>query len=269
MITNGYLLSSEIFEMLSSKLLVKNFQITIDGPREVHDVRRPLKNGKGSFSKILSNLRNIAHSLPADVEMLIRVNLDKTNVLTSMELIDILFEEGLSSKISLMPARVDAATPICRDVSESCISSSTFYKDYQLKFINKSINKGFRFKIYPRLVGSSCMADRINAYVIAPDGYLYKCWNEVGIETESIGFIDDRGKIKHNNKMVKWLADDPFEIIKCIRCKIFPLCGGGCPYKRKHRIAEICVSWKYNLKEMLNLYYRCQQKGGDKNEVPK
>lgn len=129
---------------------------------------------------------------------------------------------------------------------------------------------GFNFDIYPKLVGSNCVADRFNAYVVTPDGLLYKCWNDVGITEESIGFITDDGKVVHNSKIAKWLAYDPFSIDECLECKVFPLCGGGCAYKRLNSKRDLCISWKYNIEELLRLYYitKKKEKGGDKNEVP-
>lgn len=53
--TNGYILTQELAEELLS--LGQNFfQITLDGPREVHNLTRKLANGRGTFDVIWGNL---------------------------------------------------------------------------------------------------------------------------------------------------------------------------------------------------------------------
>lgn len=55
-ITNGSLITSEIID----KLLYYNctmVQITLDGTKDVHDARRPYKNGKGSFDDIICAIK--------------------------------------------------------------------------------------------------------------------------------------------------------------------------------------------------------------------
>jgi len=52
---------------------------------------------------------------------------------------------------------------------------------------------------------------------------------------------------------------NPFEFEECRKCNIFPICKGGCPYMgfRENRTAH-CLEWKYNLIEMLKLFYLSQ-----------
>lgn len=271
-ITNGYLLTPSVFRKLTREMSVNFFQITIDGPNDLHDKARPLKNGAGTFDTIISNLQAIKDILDTNrVKIAIRVNVNKGNFGRIEELIDVMVEKGLHNYLSIYPGLVIAITPACQDVANLCLSSFVFYKNIQLKFIKKAVRKDFTFDIYPKIAGSVCVADRSNAFVVGPDGSLYKCWNDVGIEEESIGFINDVGNAVLNEKVIKWLAYDPFETPKCKNCKFLPLCGGGCPYKKLKSIKDTCVSWRYNLEDMLKLYYYVQEskkKGGDKNGVP-
>lgn len=54
-ITNGYLLTEKNFNKLM-KANVKVFQITLDGLKTEHDKQRYLKNGMGTFDRIVENL---------------------------------------------------------------------------------------------------------------------------------------------------------------------------------------------------------------------
>ena len=55
LITNGYFFTPEVVEKLV-EAKISEIQITLDGFRETHDIRRPLINGKGTFDTIIKNL---------------------------------------------------------------------------------------------------------------------------------------------------------------------------------------------------------------------
>ncbi len=55
LITNGFYFTPDIVELLA-EVKIMTVQITLDAFKEVHDVRRPLVNGKGTFDTIIKNL---------------------------------------------------------------------------------------------------------------------------------------------------------------------------------------------------------------------
>ncbi len=253
LITNGYLLVPTVFEQLP-KLGIKYVQVTIDGPRDTHNLRRPLQNGSPTFDKILENLCALT-SNTNDIEVAVRINIDKKNYERAEEVIDVLVEKKLAQRITVGPAMVDAVTPICRNIENLCLPSYLFYGDILVRFAQKAMREGLKMTILPHLKLSNCMADALNAYIIGCDGLLYKCWNDVGVKSESVGLLDNTGQIKLNHRVGAWLAWDPFELKECKDCKFLPLCLGGCPYKRIRNYSEACVGWKYNLNKMLSLVY--------------
>jgi uncharacterized protein len=75
MTTNGYLLSPDV----AHKLLmwdIRDFQITIDGPEEVHNMTRPGRDGSETWRTIMSNLQSLRSTSEA-FSVRIRVNFDK------------------------------------------------------------------------------------------------------------------------------------------------------------------------------------------------
>ena len=76
-ITNGYLLTPDKIEQFE-ELGIRQIQITLDGPEEIHNKRRPLKNGKGSFNQILRNI-DYLFSVNEKIFVTIRVNIDRSN----------------------------------------------------------------------------------------------------------------------------------------------------------------------------------------------
>ena len=57
-ISNGYLLDGAMAQRLKS-VGVSEVQITLDGPPEVHDKRRRLRNGNGTFERIVRNMQEM------------------------------------------------------------------------------------------------------------------------------------------------------------------------------------------------------------------
>lgn len=77
MITNGYLLSSEVIEELPS-LSITSLQITVDGMAALHDSRRCLRSGKPTFERIMKNIDILQTRYPK-IGISIRMNVDETN----------------------------------------------------------------------------------------------------------------------------------------------------------------------------------------------
>src|SRR6202049_434860 len=78
MTTNGYLLDAPAVERLA-ELGIRSFQISLDGPRALHDSTRLRANGKGSFDWIWGNLLAIRDGC-AKVNVLLRIHLTPENV---------------------------------------------------------------------------------------------------------------------------------------------------------------------------------------------
>ena len=93
-VTNGFLLTPSIAQTLK-QCGIKSAQITIDGSKADHDSRRIPPNGKPTFEKILDNI-----SLVSDIlNITIRINADKTNMLNASELFSHLEKRSLKEKV--------------------------------------------------------------------------------------------------------------------------------------------------------------------------
>ncbi len=252
-ITNGYLLSQDIFTRLS-ELGLNFIQVTLDGPEAIHDGRRPLKTGGGTFNKIINNLESIIDT-EKDVAIAVRVNIDKMNETSAEELLDVLVAKKLAQKVAVGPAQVEAITESCKNISGSCLSDTAFYKNAEITFTKGLLARGLKLYKLPQIKAAYCGADAINSYVVGPSGDFYKCWNEIGIKEKAIGNFGEDGEIKLNAKLTKWLAWDPFAKGICRECNLLPICMGGCPYKGLNLKRVSCAPWKFNLNEMLNLIY--------------
>jgi uncharacterized protein len=168
--------------------------------------------------------------------------------------------EDLREKVYLTFAPVDPSSPVCAPYLSYCLKDEEFAK-IEVKFSRESVLKGFRIGGIPRVTArAGCCANAYNSWLIDPVGRLYKCYLEMGNEDQSIGFIDKDGEIVITNfpRLANWLSWDPFGDSECKNCNILPICFGGCIYKRKRRVlgkGEGCRAWKYNLTEMLKIFY--------------
>ena len=81
MTTNGYLLDIDTLSKLT-EFGVKRYQISLDGPQEIHDKSRIRANGKGTFARIWSNLLAIRDSsLPVSIMLRLHFTPDTINLL--------------------------------------------------------------------------------------------------------------------------------------------------------------------------------------------
>lgn len=256
-ITNGYLLDKAMAMRLTAAG-VGEAQITLDGPARVHDLRRKLAGGGGSYSRILENLKASADILRIGV----RINVDRHNYASTTEVLRDLEAHGLLQKVYPYFAQVQASTGVCADIRNRCFSTEEFSRE-QVEMYRDLMAGGFGNVEYPMLsAGGHCSADTDNSFVVAPNGDLFKCWEELsGDSTDSVGSVHQAEPTPEQlKKQYSYLAWDPLEKAGCRECNILPICMGGCP---RHALQQdspstgACCSWKFNLKEMLMLRYQC------------
>lgn len=257
-ITNGYLLSPRIAEKLS-EWNVQFLQITIDGPPEIHDNRRPLKNGNGTFEQII---RNIDYTLrnTQKLHIAIRVNIDKRNQDTFIEIYNFLRKKFMpymkKNRLNVYPGFVEPSSG-CPSIN-NCVFSRENKQAFLFETFAKSGMVAFPF--YPTHIESECAVRNVNTFVIGPNGELYKCWNDVGREDRVIANINKKG-IRNDQLHFDYLAGaDPLDHPDCLECFLLPVCSGGCPYQRLMAkslddLKKCCILQKDNLQGFLEKHY--------------
>jgi uncharacterized protein len=257
MITNGYLLGVEAREFLC-EMGVKFVQVTLDGPRNVHDRRRCLKSGNGTFDRIVKNLDSIGED--AGIGVALRVNIDQRNAREIPELLAFLRDLGWNRRkhISIHFGQVMAYTASCQDIGSHCMVTPVF-SEFVIEAYRIALEMGFRHTDFPSRHASPCSAVGRNSWVIEPTGTVQNCWNTIGDANRKTGTLTDRGIIPTEN-YIKWLGWSPFtarSVSSCETCDILPACMGGCPYRSIYPEAtaaieqSVCVPHRYNLHELL------------------
>lgn len=244
-VTNGYLLTPEIAKKLR-EYKVSNMQITIDGPEEIHNRRRPLAGGQGTFKRIIENVKECKEFIE---NISIRINTDKENMNKINHLIQTIKALGVDGEnISFYLGFVEPHNECYLD--EKCMTAESFSKKHYEFMLDNGISL---MNAYPRLTNNFCGADLKNSYVVDSEGLLYKCWNDVGIKERSIGTLDSEKEEKCSfNKMLfySYILYDATEDNECKKCSYLPICMGGCPFKRLSK-GNRCIDKKYILDDYL------------------
>lgn len=244
MVTNGYLLDDKMVSKLLS-LDIHRIQITIDGPPEIHNKRRILKNNKGTFDKILTNIINASEKL----DIVIRVNVDKTNINRVSEIIQILKINNIYDKVGFYISSVNDINDVI-ETPNNCLSMKEFSDEEANFYIENSLNDLNLINIPSPNFGICCAVNN-NSYVIDPLGDLYKCWDDIGRNSRKIGNINDG--IIMNSVYTQYMNYNEIDNEECKDCNLLPICMGGCPYYKLKNNKNECHSMKYNVDKIINL----------------
>ncbi|MCI8746497.1 MAG: SPASM domain-containing protein [Lachnospiraceae bacterium] len=265
MVTNGYLLNDELIDKLKI-CKITSYQITIDGPPEIHNQRRKFKGYNcDTYTKLINNIKLL---LTKDLEPIIRVNIDSTNAKYVDDLLNLLLLEGLS-KVTIYFGHVRGEEYSGCNLHTSCMNCQE-YAEFDFKYSKILHNKGFSLDsdFYPTLKSNYCGADNCNAFVIDHEGNMYKCWNDVGIENLAIANVLTEEKVddlKYMNN-INYLMWTPFDYKECKECWLLPICMGGCPWNGMHKGSKPeCEKWKYVIEKSMIEKYNVYKSSGEKN----
>lgn len=252
-VTNGLLLTEEVAKFLVD-MKVRDIQVTIDGLESTHNKRRFSLDNSNSFETILNNI-NIAHKY---VIVAIRINIDHNNKQEVKQLIDYLYNSmdyKNNEKISVNLAQVNESIH-----SLSLEEYLNFYRDiYDAYILDNNIEK-----YYPVHLMFACGAQCKDSYVIGPEGYVYRCWEQVGMKEASVGTVEkinDDCELSTRYFMDIWPKE-------CEECAYLPMCHGGCPKARfENGNKPICIPQINALDKYLKKYYEFWKANNEETSI--
>jgi len=253
-VTNGYYLTKENVEKMLL-LGINDVQVTIDGPEDIHNSRRFLKKGRGkTYRTIIENLKYCKDKFK---NLTVRMNIDETNKDKWRELKNNLIDEGIWKYIKFNLGSVDAVNEHNIKNNKSCLTSDSF-AEIKSTFMFDDIELDETKLMLPNM--PVCTAVSNNSFSIDSEGYLYKCWNNIGMNHKAIGHIQDFNKL--NDKYNKWMEYSIKGYKECENCSILPICMGNCPDKiMKFKPGDmVCSSYKKSLRETVLLFYLKKKK---------
>ena len=225
MTTNGYLLSPERARKLCDADLL-SYQITVDGPPDIHNQRRLLKGPGDSFDRVFGNLCDLAEA-EHRANIKLRVNFDPITLRRVPELLEMVPRES-RPRIHLVLERLFGQSElfIGRRVNDVARTTEEVYE------IARSM--GFAVTTTPLEPGklTYCYADREHEVVFNHLGDVFKCTVSKFTSDERLGVLSEDGRIAWDNAgLDSWVAIPAFET-KCFSCTYQPMCMGGCRKSR-------------------------------------
>jgi uncharacterized protein len=264
LITNGYLLDDTVIGELG-ELGIRAVQVTVDGPRSIHDTRRPLSGGQGTFDRIVGNLERLAERWDGWIS--VRVNIDRGNAGAYQEVRTFLKDRLPADRARVYPGMVSPGNSAsCGDVS--CPFSPAEEAAFHIAQYREHGNEDLPF--YPKLISSglvhgSCMAHTQRSFVVGPTGDLFKCYHDLGVAGMRVGTVFGEEGWDQDLLARYMIGTDPFMDDVCRACVHLPLCGGGCPHFRMKKLYEgmdvdTCTRFKSALPEFLEIHYELKQR---------
>lgn len=236
--TNGYLLSRSLFlDYLHSG--ITTFQITIDGLK--HDLTRISCDGRGTFSTIISNIKDI-HELPNDY---------KYNVILRYNVLPENQDSSWYDYLGNLLKGDDRFCILIRPVSDlggekvKCLErySAKDWNELLNSHIQKALAAGLRVANLSekRPFAKTCFASFKDSYIFRANGDVVKCSSHIDDDRNIIGIVDpQKGVIIDERKNAIWSSFLPGK--ECYGCSDFGAClNKNCPYMRlEHNACVYC-----------------------------
>ena len=219
--TNLTLLDDDMVDVIKRYNI--EVQVTIDGTKEQHDMRRVYKNGKGTYDIILNNLQKLVEAGVKDL-VTIRINLDEDNVQDAEQMLASLQPYAGSMYFGyLMKYKGQNEDYQSECFKNDCYASISVKKLYEIyKKLGFNVPQEFGKK-------TPCQINSQNTYVVDCNKDVYKCELVIGHKECAVGSLDDDGQFYPNGNFYKQMTYSPLKLEKCKGCKMLPMCGGGCP----------------------------------------
>jgi uncharacterized protein len=247
MTTNGYLLTPDVVsELLNSK--ITGFQVTLDGPEEIHDNNRKLYPGGKTYRKILDNLTKM-HERPGEFQVRIRVNFNNK----SLPLIEKWFMEEISPLFSKDPRFALSPEYIGKwgGKNDHILDVCDYEKGTSIKsnFLKNSLKLGFSdavIKGYLMPHGNVCYASKESSIVVGSDGTVYKCTVAFNDSFNKVGKITDNGDLVVNQNWDLWTKLEDKDCTLCNNCSFYPSCQSRkCPKIAIRQKRPVCpMTWQ-------------------------
>lgn len=237
-VTNGYDLAA--FADLLAQGPLREVQVTLDGPRQVHDARRPHGNGGATFERIV---RGIDALLAAKLPVNLRVVVDRANLPSLPELARFVEGKGwLDLSEDLFKTQVGRNYELFGCAAGQRRDDLYERAELWTAYVELAEREPVLRRFYrPRFFGighlaatgelpapnfDGCPATK-KEWAFGPDGALYGCTATVGNPRYRLGRFHPT--IERDEAVIaQWRGRSTLHMAECAECQLAPLCGGGC-----------------------------------------
>lgn len=240
--TNGTLLTADDVTFLECYGFAVT--ISIDGPREKHDLLRPFKSGQGSYERVIERAKLLLDVSPHPCHMTARVTVTPKNLNlreTLEELLELGFDGVMFSPVLNSPAgrnemqQADFEEMLAEMIECGQLFEQHLIDDRIYPFTN-IINTLQRIHLYSR-DAYPCGAG--GGYLgVSSEGGLYACHRFVDDDKGEMGSVVDG---VDDLKQELWLGNRNVHAQEpCRTCWARHLCGGGCHHEAIYKGRPAC-----------------------------
>jgi len=258
-VTNGYHIVD--FIDIIKKAKVREIQVTVDGTEQVHNSRRMLKGGKGSFSNIAQGVDLLLENgIPVNMRMIV----DKDNVNNLPELAKFAIKKGWT-KSSYFKTALGRNYELhhCQTNNKRLFQRIEMYQEIYdlvkqhpeiLEFHTPSFSIAkfiFENGELPNPLFDSCSGAKTE-WAFDYTGRVYSCTATVGNIGDELGTFYPKIELKED-LIEEWEERDVLAINECTNCAVRLACGGGCAAIAKSRTGKLHSPDCRPVKELLEL----------------
>jgi uncharacterized protein len=258
-VTNGYHL--ERYVQLLARASIREIQVTLDGPRAVHDGRRHLLSGKPTFDAIVAGIdAALASGMPVNLRSVV----DRDNLSGLVELARFAIDRGWIEKPGFK-SQLGRNYELheCQVRSDRLYSRLELYQDfYSLALEHPELLAYHRpaFSIarslfdngeLPAPLFDACPATKTE-WAFDYTGNIYSCTATVGKLSESLGTFHPEVRLDEE-RVRSWQERDVLAIEQCRSCSLQLACGGGCGAVAKNRTGSVSSPDCRPVRELVSL----------------
>lgn len=258
-VTNGYHIVDYIDILKEAS--IREVQVTMDGTKQIHDLRRMLKGGKGSFDSIANGIDLLLrNNIPVNLRMIV----DKDNVRNLPELARFAIDRGWTKSPNFKTALGrNYELHHCQTNNSRLFSRIEMYQEIYrivkaypevLEFHKPafSISKFiFENGELPNPLFDSCSGGKTE-WAFDYSGRIYSCTATVGNQGYELGTFYPSISLKED-LIEEWEERDVLAIEECTNCSVRLACGGGCAAIAKNRTGKLHSPDCRPVKELLEL----------------
>lgn len=218
MISNGYLFDDETITEARELWLLKRVQITLDGTEQVYNRNKAfIYKNVNAYKRVISNIH---HLQDAEIQVVIRLNIDMHNADNLLELTEELHSEfpntdGIHVYVHQLFEEEKGRTAIHDDQKRRIV----FLKMKEIR--NRLANYGFlkKSKLRRKIKINRCMADNDGCITITPIGNIGKCDHYTNDQ-----FVSHINSEAWDEEMLQNFRETNDEISACATCFDYPNC---------------------------------------------
>jgi uncharacterized protein len=258
-VTNGYHLAEAVQTLAGGR--IREVQVTLDGTEEVHDTRRYLKGGAGTFRQIAAGVDAcLAAGLPVNLRSVI----DRDNVEAFGALAHFAIDKGWTEhpRFKTQIGR-NYELHHCQSERARLYTRLSLYEDLHrlierdpeiLRFHRPAFSVArflFDNGALPAPLFDSCPACKTE-WAFDYTGRIYPCTANVGKQGEAVGTFHPARRLDAA-AVAAWEERDVLGIEACRGCASQLACGGGCGAVSKNKTGDVATPDCRPIAELLSL----------------